>query len=440
MVVYCTNCGTQAQGNQRFCTVCGSPLSGVTAMPRLSSGEGVHEARVLMGLSLDPPRQARWTILLRGILAIPLFLVLFVIQIAASIVAFVSWFAALFTGRVPDSFQEFLTGFLRLYANVYAYCYFLTPHWPGIAFSSKPNEQVTLAIDHVRLNRAAVFFRYILLFPATVVNDFLTLGVIPFVAIMWLWGLIAGREPRALHQALALVLRYQIRLQAYSLLATPTQPFGGLFGDWSDSLMAAPLAPTTSAPAAPLTFDPLATSTGNEASVPAAAPPPSLPTRWNVQKAARVIVIISLVLAVPFCVSVLVAERPLFVKLQDAFGRTIASASYTTTINAMGTFESSVQRCSTSAYVGCAARAATTASPQLSTAYAPIANTDLFPSNARVAANLFAAELDQLRNEVKGVQFSTQSATSMKVVQTEIPPTLNKIITAYKRLKAALRG
>jgi hypothetical protein len=410
-------------------------------MSRLSADEGVHEARVLMGLSMDPPRHARWTILLRGVLAIPLLFVLFVIQIAASFVAFVSWFAALFTGRVPDSFQEFLTGFLRLYANVYAYCYFLTTRWPGIAFSPKPGEQVTMAIDHVRLNRAAVFFRYILAFPASVVNELLTIGIIPFVAVMWLWGIIAGREPRALHQAIALVLRYQIRLQAYSLLVTPTQPFGGLLGDRS-SPTATSAAPSTPPPLGSLSSGPSTSSTASEASSPAvdAAATPALPTRWIVRKAARVIVIISLVLAVPVCVSVLVVERPLFVKLQDAFGRTIASASYTTTVNAMNTFDSSVQRCSTSEFVGCAARAATTASPQLNTAYAPLANTDLFPSNARASANLFASELEQLQNEVKGVQFSTVSATSMEIAQTEIPETLSEFESAYQSLKRALKG
>ena len=179
-MAFCTNCGTQVTDNQRFCTVCGSPTSGVTAMPRLAPDEIVHEARVSLGLSMDPPRQSRWTVLLRGILTIPLFFVAACIGIAAGIMSLVAWFAALFTGRVPDGVQEFLEGALRVYANVLAYAYFLTPRWPGIAFSPKPSHQVTLDVDHVRLRRAAVFFRIILGYPANLVSGLLFLGAAPF--------------------------------------------------------------------------------------------------------------------------------------------------------------------------------------------------------------------------------------------------------------------
>jgi hypothetical protein len=359
-------------------------------------------------------------------------------------VAFVSWFAALFTGRVPDSFQEFLTGFLRLYANVYAYCYFLTPRWPGIAFSPKPGEQVTLAVDHVRLNRAAVFFRYVLVFPAGVVNELLTIGIIPFVAVMWLWGIVAGQGPRALHQSIALVLRYQIRLQAYSLLVTPTQPFGGLFGDGSDSQTAPPTARTTPPPVGPLGFGPLGSLTSDDESLPAVetAAPPVLPTWWVARKAARAIVIMSLVLAVPVCVGVLVAERPLFTKLQDTFARAIATSTYTTTVNAMNSFENSVSRCNASAssYAGCAAKAATTASPQLNTAASAIASTSFFPGYSEVLADIFKADLVQLEDEVTAVQFSTSASNSVNIVQNKIPQTLTGFKAQYQSLMHSLKN
>jgi hypothetical protein len=440
-VAFCTNCGTQVTDDQRFCTVCGSPTSGaglgVPAMPRLAPDEIVHEARVSLGLSMDPPRQSRWTVLLRGILTIPLFFVAVCIGVAAGFMTLVAWFAALFTGRVPDGVQEFLEGALRVYANVLAYSYFLTPRWPGIAFSPKPTHHVTLDVDHVKLRRAAVFFRIILGYPANLVSGLLFLGAAPFLVVMWLWGVVAGREPRALHQALALILRYQIRFEAYGTLVTPTQPFRGLFGD---GVTSSTYPVTTPPPAAPLTYG----STSTSVSVPTQAVPSDsassspLPTQWLISKAARAIVIIILLLGVPVYVGVAFAERPLITKIQDVVARTLVTSSYDTTVNAMDNFENSVRSCSAAAYVGCAARAATTASRQLTTAATTLSNTGFFPPDARGQASLFLGNLDQLESEVTAVQFSSSATTSMSVVKNEIPQTLSNFESSYLTLKADL--
>ena len=117
------------------------------------------EAQVLVGLSLEPPTQARWTILIRLILVIPLGFVAIFIGIAALFAAIGAWFASLVVGRVPDSLQTFMTGALRLYANILAYAFLLTSRWPGLVFDEGAHDQVSLSIDHVPLNRAAVFFR-----------------------------------------------------------------------------------------------------------------------------------------------------------------------------------------------------------------------------------------------------------------------------------------
>jgi hypothetical protein len=405
-------------------------------MPRLSSDEVVHEARVVLGLSMDPPRQSRWSVFLRGILAIPLFFVAFFIGVAAGFMSFVGWFAAVFTGRVPDGIQEFLVGALRMYTNVLAYAYFLTARWPGINFSPKPSQQVTVDADHVKLRRAAVFFRLILAYPANIVNGLLSLGAVPFLVVMWLWGIVAGREPRALHQALALILRYQIRFEAYSTLVSPTQPFRGLFGDGvvSSSTTAAtapPETPLSVVSTSSLAVDPApATIAGPAASSP-------LPTRWFVSKMARAVVIVSLLLGVPVYIGVAFAERPLITKIQNAVARAFLTPSHTTTVNAMAAFENSVRNCSASAYVGCAARAATTASSQLSLALAPVTNMNLFPPDARYDATQYVYFLRQLQADVIDVQFSTSATLSMKEVN-EIPKVLSNFERSYNTLSAEL--
>src|SRR5580698_7598961 len=80
----------------------------VEPAPTLSGG-------VLPLLVSFPPRerQRRWTVLLRLILAIPLTVVVVFIGIAAFVVVVIGWFAALFTGRVPEFVRNLVTIYLR---------------------------------------------------------------------------------------------------------------------------------------------------------------------------------------------------------------------------------------------------------------------------------------------------------------------------------------
>jgi hypothetical protein len=241
--------------------------------PARSSFAVTGEARVLVGLSLDPPRQNRWTIFFRLLLALPLVVAAIFVSFAGVVAAIGAWFASLFTGRVPDALQNFMTGTLRVYSNILAYQFLLTSRWPGIVFEEGTNDQLTVRIDHVPLNRAAVFFRIILGYPAVIVGGILSIGSYPLLVVMWFWGLLAGREPQPLHQTLALILRYQVRIQAYVLLLTPTQPFRGLFGDETQTTPSALDVPDG-----------------------ASSPLLELPTNWRVARDTRTYVIVTIVL------------------------------------------------------------------------------------------------------------------------------------------------
>lgn len=280
-MAYCAKCGTLEVEGQKFCAVCGAPTSSSTSMapmPPLTSNDMSGEARVLVGISLDPPVQARWTIFFRSILAFPLFFVAIFISIAALCATIVAWFASLFTGRVPDGLQTFITGTMRLYANILAYVFLLTSRWPGLVFEEGTHDQVSLSIEHVSLNRAAVFFRILLSIPGSIVSVILSLGSYPLLFVMWVWGLVTGREPVPLHQALALVLRFQVRFQAYAYLMTPTQPFHGLMGDGESSAD-------------------LPKTIVENSETPATS---SLPTTWLVTKNTKTLTVVIIVLGVLF--------------------------------------------------------------------------------------------------------------------------------------------
>ncbi len=176
------------------------------------------------------PTSAGCTVLVRLILAIPHIVVLWVLGIAAEVVALICWFAALVTGRLPEALAEFQVGYLRWATRFYAYLFLLTDEYPPFEFADS-DYPVRMRAQPGRLNRLAVLFRVILVIPAWIVSVVLGYGISFLVMLVtWLIVLIAGRMPRPLHEALAAAVRYQVRVSGYFLMLTAQYP-GGLFGD-----------------------------------------------------------------------------------------------------------------------------------------------------------------------------------------------------------------
>jgi Domain of unknown function (DUF4389) len=63
----------------------------------------------------------RWLPLVKWLLAIPHYIVLFFLDIAALVVVIVAWFAILFTGRYPHDFFDFVAGVMRWHNRVVGY-------------------------------------------------------------------------------------------------------------------------------------------------------------------------------------------------------------------------------------------------------------------------------------------------------------------------------
>ncbi|HWO73455.1 MAG TPA: DUF4389 domain-containing protein [Dehalococcoidia bacterium] len=73
----------------------------------------------------------RWLPLVKWLLAIPHYVVLILLAIAAFVVAIVAWFAILFTGRYPRGLFDFEEGVLRWGNRVAAYAFVLaTDRYP----------------------------------------------------------------------------------------------------------------------------------------------------------------------------------------------------------------------------------------------------------------------------------------------------------------------
>ncbi len=80
----------------------------------------------------------RWLPLVKWLLAIPHYVVLFFLGIAALVVVIIAWFAILFTGRYPKGLFDFVVGVMRWSLRVSAYAFLLTTdEYPPFALSEQ---------------------------------------------------------------------------------------------------------------------------------------------------------------------------------------------------------------------------------------------------------------------------------------------------------------
>ena len=78
----------------------------------------------------------RWLPLVKWLLAIPHYIVLFFLWLAAVVCIVIAWFAILFTGRYPRGLFEFVDGVLRWGNRVVAYAFILvTDEYPPFRLS-----------------------------------------------------------------------------------------------------------------------------------------------------------------------------------------------------------------------------------------------------------------------------------------------------------------
>lgn len=80
-----------------------------------------------------PVKQSRLTIFFRGLLGIPAYIVLELLRYVAQLVMFLSWFYALFLGRLHSGLRDVLVYWLRYNAQTIGYYCLLTQRYPSFA-------------------------------------------------------------------------------------------------------------------------------------------------------------------------------------------------------------------------------------------------------------------------------------------------------------------
>ena len=99
------------------------------------------DAEQALHLDIDypdvPNELNRWMPLVKWFLAIPHYVVLFFLTIAAFVSVVIAWFAILFTGRYPTGLFDFVVGVMRWHNRVIGYAYILvTDRYPPFSLSA----------------------------------------------------------------------------------------------------------------------------------------------------------------------------------------------------------------------------------------------------------------------------------------------------------------
>ncbi|MFH9347802.1 DUF4389 domain-containing protein [Kitasatospora sp. NPDC017646] len=181
---------------------------------------------------LDMPAsgpQYRLTVLLRILLLIPQFVVVWVLSVVAFVVTVIGWFGALVLGRLPGFVADYLTAYLPYDTRVTAYLMLTVDRYPPFRFQV-PEYPVQVGLRPGPLNRLAVLFRIILVIPASIVQGLVNAGWWVVAFVIWLVVLALGRMPQPLYEATTAIVRYRMRFIAYLVMLTSAYP-KRLFGE-----------------------------------------------------------------------------------------------------------------------------------------------------------------------------------------------------------------
>jgi hypothetical protein len=146
-----------------------------------------------------------------------------VLGAVAGVMAIISWFAIVFTGKQPKGLYDFTVFYLRWRARAMAYTALLRDEYPPFGEGDYPIH-LGLGEFPVERNRVTVGFRVILLIPQAIVLFFVGIAWFVTAIIGWFAILFTGSYPEGLYNFAVGYLRWSLRFESYALLMHDVYP------------------------------------------------------------------------------------------------------------------------------------------------------------------------------------------------------------------------
>ena len=165
-----------------------------------------------------PERLSRWKIFVKWLLAIPHFIIVYLLSAVNSVLVFIAFFAILFTKKWPRGLFDFSVMIQRWTMNTFAYALLLMrDEYPP--FSGDAGEYpVTLDVEYREdLSRWMIFVKWLLAIPHFIVLAFLGIVAYVLVFIAFFAILFTGRYPRGLFDFVVGTARWAVRVNAYAV-------------------------------------------------------------------------------------------------------------------------------------------------------------------------------------------------------------------------------
>jgi hypothetical protein len=181
-------------------------------------------------VGLDASLQvARWRPIVQWLLAIPHLIVLYLLQIVGEIFWIISFFAILFTGRLPDWILGFQAMEFRYNWRVNSYVSFLREPYPPFAYemteADPGDDPASLRLeDPGNLSRWKIFLKWLFAIPHLIVLLFLGIAAWVVLVIAWFAVIITGKWPEGLRTFYVGFNRWFYRVRAYVYLLTDEYP------------------------------------------------------------------------------------------------------------------------------------------------------------------------------------------------------------------------
>jgi hypothetical protein len=178
------------------------------------------------GFEISYPEELnRWLPLVKWLLVIPHFIVLFFVGIGAFFVAIYAFFAVLFTGRWPRGAFDYMVGTFRWAYRVVAYYHLMVDPYPPFSMADDPDYPVRLNIEYPeQIDRWRPLVQWLLALPYLFVAGVLywLTGILTIIAFFTV--LFTKQIPRGVFDLMVPGLRWNVRGGAYAYFMVDRYP------------------------------------------------------------------------------------------------------------------------------------------------------------------------------------------------------------------------